>query len=176
MTNAPGTTTVQGFELESNALVTDWLTLGATYAYMDAHFDQSAAGFKRIPYAPTHQVHLSADVHFEVPQIQGMLAVAADYTFHSKAFFDDANDQPAFVVRQSVWNDVVNAHLEYTSDDSLWRASLWGKNLTDDRPLVHAADVSVLFDTFPELFSGGSVLLAKYYPERTWGFTLTRNF
>jgi iron complex outermembrane receptor protein len=171
----PGTTTVQGLELESNAIATDWLTVGATYAYMDTHFDQHATNppAGHIPYAPRHQVHLSAEVHFEMPEIEGRIAVAGDYTFHSKVFFNNANNHPAFIVNQSPWNDIINAHAEYTSDDSLWRVSVWGKNLTDDRPLLHGADVSVFFDN---IFEGGSVFLAKYYPERTFGVTVTRNF
>ncbi|HKD21738.1 MAG TPA: TonB-dependent receptor, partial [Rhizomicrobium sp.] len=36
--NAPGTTTVEGLELESTAVPTDWLNLGLTYAYMYSHF------------------------------------------------------------------------------------------------------------------------------------------
>jgi iron complex outermembrane receptor protein len=178
--NAPGTSIVEGVELETTALPTDWLTLGLTYAYEDAHFDPrfsivpgNPPGPDRIPYAPRHQLRLSGEVHFPCPELAGILAFGADYTYHSKVFFNNANDAQPFVQHRSIWNDIINAHMEYTSDDSLWRVSLWGKNIANDRPLLHAADVSVFFDNLAE---NGFVYLAKYYPERTFGVTVTRNF
>lgn len=195
--NAPGVSIVQGVELEATGLPTDWLTLGLTYAYMDAHFDQnpnlnppndpsnpSTADIHhgRIPYAPRNQVHLSGEVRLPCPEFDGTFAFGADYTFHSKVFFNNLNDQPGFIQHRSIWNDIINAHFEYTSDDALWRVSLFGKNLTDDRSLLHAADVSFFFQNVdlaqPNFTDDGglSVLLAKYYPERTWGISVTRNF
>jgi iron complex outermembrane receptor protein len=185
--NAPGTSIVEGVELEATGLPTDWLTLGLTYAYMDAHFDANTnigPGPARIPYAPRNQVHLTGDVHFHCPELEGVLAFGADYTYHSKVFFNNANSAPQFVQDRSVWNDIIKAHAEYTSDDSLWRVSLWGKNLANDRPLLHAADVTIFFQNFdpgsPTFTDENSppdfVFLAKYYPERTFGMTVTRNF
>ena len=71
----------------------------------------------------------------------------------------------------------MNLHLDYTSDDSAWRVSVWGKNITDDRALLRASNIGVLFQTLPEFLNPNEFLyLVKYYPERTFGVSVTRNF
>ncbi|MFI4975248.1 MAG: TonB-dependent receptor [Caulobacterales bacterium] len=180
-----GNARVDGVEVESSLLATDWLTLGATFAYMDSHFtshhpDQPPPDIfgNWIPYAPKDQVHLSADIHHAVGSDRGMIDFGIDYTYHSKVFFDNANSAPPFLQQKSVWNGIVNAHLDYVSEDKKWKVSAWGKNITGAEPVLHAADVTVLFQDLNELFSGNpeSVFLAKYYPTRTFGVTVTRNF
>jgi iron complex outermembrane receptor protein len=171
--NAPGTTTVQGAELESTARPTDWLDLGLTYAFLDAHFSDDT----RVPYTPRHQVNVSGDVHFPVEALGGEISLAGDYTFHSKVLFDKSNIPPAYIENRSAWNGIVNAHADYTSDDALWRFSIWGKNLTDDRALLRASNVGVLFQNLAEFGNANdSLFLVKYYPERTFGVSLTRDF
>jgi iron complex outermembrane receptor protein len=179
-TGNAGNARVAGVEIESQLIATDWLTLGATYAYMDAHFTSSGQTFpkgSRIPYAPQNQVHLSADVHFPLSDNAGSIAVGADYTYHSKVFFDNANTAPSFLQQRSVWNGIVNGHVEYLSPDQKWRVSVWGKNITGREPTLHAADVTVLFENLNEfLGNAGSLFLVKYYPVRTFGVTVTRTF
>ena len=171
--NAPGTTTVQGVELESTALPTDWLTLGLTYGYLDAHFSDGT----RVPYTPQHQVNFSGDIHFFVPELAGTVSLAGDYTFHSKTTFDKSNVPPAYILHKSVWNDIVNLHADYASENSLWRVSVWAKNITDDRPLLRASNVGVLFQNLAEFSNpNDSLFLVKYYPQRTFGISITRSF
>ena len=174
-----GNARVAGVEVEATLAPTDWLTLGASYAYMDAHFTSAGTGFtgKWIPYAPKDAVHLSADTHFPVSSLGGSIDFGIDYTYHTKVFFDNANTAPAFLQQKSVWRDIVNAHVTYESGDGRWKLSVWGKNLANEHPVLHAADVTVLFENLNEfLNNAGSVFLAKYYQERTVGVTLTRNF
>jgi iron complex outermembrane receptor protein len=186
ITSNAGNARVSGLEIESQFAPTGWLTLAATYAYMDAHFTskfvhgQPVSFFgKSIPYAPKDQVHLSADVHAPLPDGMGRVDVAIDYTYHSKVFFDNANDNAPFLQHKSVWNGIINAHVEYDSPDDRWRVSLWGKNITRQEPALHAADVTVLFEDFNEFVSlppTDTISLVKYYPVQTFGVTVTRKF
>jgi iron complex outermembrane receptor protein len=182
-TNA-GNARVSGVEVESQFVPTGWLTLGATYAYMDARFTSKFANGApvpffgdRIPYAPKDQFHVSADFHRPLPGEAGTISFGVDYTYHTKVFFDNVNSAPPFLQPKSIWNGIVNAHLEYDSADSKWRVLLWGKNITATEPVLHAADVSVLFQNLDEFLTGSDFLfLVKYYPVRTAGITVTRTF
>ena len=187
ITSNAGNARVAGLELESQFAPTDWLTLGATYAYMDAHFTsrsvhgQAVTFFgNRIPYAPKDQVHLSADFHAPLPNDMGKIDAAIDYTYHSKVFFDNANDNAPFLQKKSICNGIINAHVEWDSPDDNWRVLLWGKNITRQEPALHAADVTVLFEDFNEFLTlpdpPNSISLVKYYPVQTFGVTVTRKF
>ncbi|MEP6967615.1 MAG: TonB-dependent receptor [Pseudomonadota bacterium] len=177
ITSDAGGARVTGAEIEATALATDWLTLGLTYAYMDSHFTSPGTGFTgaRIPYAPKNQIHASAEIHF--PISGGVIALGGDYTYHTKVFFDNGNSAPQFLQQKSVWNGIINAYVNYTSPNQRWKLAVWAKNLTNEQPVLHAADVTVLFENLDEfLNNAGSVFLAKFYPQRTVGVTLTRNF
>jgi iron complex outermembrane receptor protein len=179
ITSNGGDARVAGLELESTLVATDWLTLGLTYAYMDAHFTSGGTGFtgNRIPYAPKNQLHVSAELHFPLSADRGVVDLGVDETFHSRIFFDNGNSAPAFLQKDSKWNGLLNAHLTYSSPDGLWRISAWGKNLTNIHPIIHAADVGVLFENLAE-FTGNAetVFLVKYVPLRVLGISLTRSF
>jgi iron complex outermembrane receptor protein len=179
ITSDAGNARVAGIEVESTALPTDWLTLGLTYAVMDTKFLSHKSGFygMRIPYAPKQQVHASAEVHFPLSSMGGVIALGGDFTYHSRVFFDNANTAPLFLQQQSVWKGILDAYVNYTSPDQHWKLAVWAKNLTNAHPELHAADVTVLFENLSEfLGDAGSIFLAKYYPERTVGVTLTRSF
>ena len=86
------------------------------------------------------------------------------------------NRRIAFPNARSAWNGIFNAHIDYTTDDQAWRVSLWGKNLTDERAFLRASNVGVLFQTLPEFLNPNDFLyLVKYYPERTFGISLTHS-
>jgi iron complex outermembrane receptor protein len=171
--NAPGVTRSQGAELEATGLATDWLTLGLTYAYLDSHFSDKS----RVPYTPRHQLNLSGEVHFPVPDWNGEVSFATDYTFHSKVVFNKSETLPDYIASQTAWDGIVNMHADYTREDGQWRVSLWGKNITDDRALLRASNVGVLFQNLAEFGNANdSLFLAKYFPERTFGVSLTKDF
>jgi iron complex outermembrane recepter protein len=170
--NAPGVTRSQGAELEATGLATDWLTLGLTYAYLDSHFSDKS----RVPYTPRHQLNLSGEVHFPVPDWGGEASFATDYTFHSKVVFNKSETLPDYIASQTAWDGIVNMHADYTSEDGQWRVSLWGKNITDDRALLRASNVGVLFQNLAEIGNANdSLYLVKYFPERTFGVSLTKD-
>jgi iron complex outermembrane recepter protein len=179
ITSNAGNARVAGVEVEGQLIPTEWLNLTADYAYMDAHFTSAGTGFSgaRIPYAPKDQFHIAADVHHRLPGDAGRIDLSVDYTYHTKIFFDNGNSASPFLQSRSVWNGIVNGHIQYTSPDDKWRLSVWGKNITAAEPALHAADVTVLFENLNEFLSNaGSIFLVKYYPVRTFGVTVTRKF
>ena len=146
---------------------------------MDAHFTSQGTGFtgNSIPYAPRDAVHLSADVHFPLSEFGGSIDFGADYTYHSKVYFDNANSAPPFLQQKSIWRDIVNAHVTYESADDRWKLSVWGKNLpTSIRFCMPPTSPSCSRTWTSSSSNAGSVFLAKYYQERIVGVTLTRNF
>jgi iron complex outermembrane receptor protein len=180
ITSNAGNARVWGLEVESQWSPAQWVDFGLTYAYMDAHFTSPGTGFQgaRIPYAPKDQVHASVDFHYPLAGDAGKVDLYFDYTYHTRIFFDNANTAQPFLQSKSVWNGIVNGHLQYTSADTRWRLSVWGKNITAAEPVLHAADVTVVFQSLNEFLSGAPDFLGlvKYYPVRTWGVTVTRTF
>jgi iron complex outermembrane recepter protein len=171
--NAPGTSRSQGVELESTAVATDWLSLGVTYAYLSAKFPDGSA----VPYTPRNQVNLSGDVHFPAPSLGGSLSLAADYTYHSRIIFNKGDAYPGYIAGQTAWNRIINMHLDYLSEGQRWRTSIWGKNIANDRALLRASNVGVLFENLAEFANpDNSLYLVKYFPERTFGVSVTRDF
>ena len=185
-TNAAGART-QGVELEATALPADWLTLGLTYAYMDAKFtDFPGVNGARpntgntTPYSPRNQVHASVDFHWPVSAFGGSrVTIGGDFTYHSQIYFTNANDTPLFIRNHTPWKGIVNLHATFETADERWRLSVWAKNVTNERPLLHGADVtSTLIGNPDSAFTPGVgfIFLAKYYPERTIGVTIARGF
>jgi len=120
---------------------------------------------------------LSGEVHFAVPDWGGEASFATDYTFHSKVVFNKSETLPDYIASQTAWDGIVNMHADYTSEDGQWRVSLWGKNITDDRALLRASNVGVLFQNLAEFGNANdSLYLVKYFPERTFGVSLTKDF
>jgi iron complex outermembrane receptor protein len=189
-TNAAGART-QGVEVEATALPVDWLTLGLTYAYMDAKFTNFPLGNGKtntgntIPYSPRDQVHASVEFHWPVSATLGggHIGIGGDFTYHSQIYFTNANDTPLFIRQHTPWNNIVNLHANFETEGGRWKVSVWAKNVTNERSLLHGADVTTLLidgtDFAGPLFTPsqtGYIFLAKYYPERTIGVTIARSF
>ena len=131
-----GETEVKGFELELQALLTDNLTVGFTYAHTDAEFvelndaealqlfgDPSLKG-KTPPGVPKDQGSIFGRLGFNVgSNLQGYVRADASYT--SKKY-----DQ-VFNLAHTGTQELVN--LAVGVDGERWSGSLWVKNLTDDR-------------------------------------------
>ena len=78
----------------------------------------------------------------------------------------------------SIWRSILNLRADWASTADVWRASVWVKNLTQERPVLHAADVTVLLESLNDFLNNpnGTIFLTKYYPERTVGVTVSRTF
>jgi outer membrane receptor protein involved in Fe transport len=131
-----GETEVKGAELEIQAMLTDALTVGLTYAHTDAEFvvlndpealqlfgDPSLKG-KSPPGVPKDQASVFGRVAFNVgSNLRGYVRADASYT--SKKY-----DQ-VFNLAHTGAQELVN--LTVGVEGERWSGSLWVKNLTDDR-------------------------------------------
>ncbi|HUG03444.1 MAG TPA: TonB-dependent receptor [Steroidobacteraceae bacterium] len=131
-----GETEVKGVELELQALLSDTLTVGFTYAHTDAEFvelndaealqlfgDPSLKG-KSPAGVPKDQASIFGRVGFNVgSNLRGYVRADASYT--SKKY-----DQ-VFNLAHTGAQELVN--LTIGVDGERWSGSLWVKNLTDDR-------------------------------------------
>lgn len=92
-----GKLTSKGFEIETEAAPTDWLTLFANYGYNDSIFDSFANGGgpgvnfdgNRAAEAPKHNVSLGATTDFDLGFAKLMLQ--GDYTYRSSLFSNPDN-------------------------------------------------------------------------------------
>lgn len=131
-----GKTEVRGLELEMQAMLTDSLTAGLTYSYIDAEFvelDDTEAGQlfgdvslkgKAPAGVPEQQASVFGRVGFDVgSNLKGYVRADASYT--GKKY-----DQ-VFNLAHTGSQKLVNLTLGI--DGERWSGSLWVKNLTDDR-------------------------------------------
>jgi len=125
--------TSKGFEIEATAQLTEEIGLRAGYGYTRAKYDDFVDTImgtvytgNDLPFAPRHSV--TAGVNFTRELEAGaVLKAGLDYTFRSFYAFTSDNKY-----RQAPTH-LVDAHIGVEKDG--WSASLWAKNLTDERYL-----------------------------------------
>ena len=178
--------TVRGAELEADALLANWLTLGLSYSYTNAKYGRylqiNPAGppadysGHTIPFTPHNALNVNAEARFGAPFGSGHVRVGGDITYRSTIRFDDANSAPDFVVHRSAYKGLLNLHAIWSSQGDRTEVTVWAKNLNDKRALINTADLSNLFDTVGEFNSGGRVYVGNYNEARTIGISLTERF
>lgn len=181
-TNA-GRARVQGVEFEGTFIPVSWLTLGAAYTYTDAKYTDYVDRNNpdgpivytgnTLPTVARNQLHASAEINAPWPTVHGDISAGADVTYRSKTHFDDANDEPAYILDRTPFKGLLNMHLAWKSSDAAVEVMLWGKNLTDQRSLVDANGFTAFFATFPELRRGVSLFHGFFTEGRSVGITLT---
>lgn len=136
LTDNAATSSIWGVELESQYLPTDNLQIDATYATLDATYDeyiverptlQDFAG-SNLNYAP--EMTASLGIQYTMPMDQGDLVLRMDMSRKGKTYFDRANT--AFDTREAF--NLINARVRYNSDN--WFVSLFAQNLTDEEWVV----------------------------------------
>ncbi|MEL7043922.1 MAG: TonB-dependent receptor [Pseudomonadota bacterium] len=159
------TATMQGVELEAQALVTEGLTIGGNFGYLDSSYDEftfddgfgivdnSGLEFRR---APEFTGALNATYEWDVAG--GQAWVRGAYRIIDELFVEQTN-------RAELANDVqhyVDASINYSINGATF--SLFGRNLTDEDALAHGLNVSGLWS------------YAIPVPPRTWGLEVVYNF
>jgi iron complex outermembrane receptor protein len=177
---------VRGVELDTNAAVTGWFNLGATYSYTDAKYGRYLTpnpsgpptdnSGHLIPFTPRHALNVSAETHFNAPGGSGVMNIGGDVTYRSGIQFNDANSTPAFIVSKSQYKGLLNAHIRWSSNSDNFEVSLWAKNLTNTQSIINNADLSNFFDTIPEYNAGKIVSIDNWTDSRTLGISLTGKF
>jgi iron complex outermembrane receptor protein len=96
-------------------------------------------------------------LNYTLPTVIGQVAATATYAYNSGWYCDPDNR-----LHQGAYN-LVNANMAWTSLSGLYKASIWGKNLSNTQYLTALA-------------SQGNGDYSVYAPPRTYGFNVERRF
>lgn len=141
--------TVQGVELELDALPLDELRLSAGVAFLDATFDEFVtargtapdvpidASGNTLSNAPKWAYSLSARYELALSD-HGTLAFFAGYKWQDEIFFTQFNDPGN---RQDSYG-LLNAQIDFETSDGRWQFSVFGANLTDEVYYTGTTDFS----------------------------------
>ncbi len=157
---------IKGFEIELVAMPVSQLLLTAGVGYTDAKYTKLDEGLPitldtRFVKTPKWSTTLSAQ--YSVPLSGGAEIVGqVDWAYKSKINHDQLN---SLVGLQEAYS-LLNARLTYASTDDKWSVSLFGTNLTDERYIMAATDLS-------DTLAFGEVQWAR---PREWGLNFRYNF
>ncbi len=159
------TATMQGAELELQAVVTDGLSMRANIGYLDSEYDEftfdSGSGivdnsgfeFRRAP-----ELTASVDATYEWTVGEGQAWVRGSYRFLGEHFIEQTN-------RAELANDdqnMIDLSVNYAVDNVTF--SVFGRNLTEEDGWAHGLNVSGLW------------AYAAPRAPRTWGVEVVLNF
>jgi iron complex outermembrane recepter protein len=147
-----GTANIPGVELEALFNPWSWLTLTGNYSYMNARYSSYVQGDgavftgNQIPFDVKYHYTLGAELHFQAPRsVPGGVKIGADLTYQGKKYFENENNDYAFITDRTRIRGLLNLHASWTSSDETWEVSLWGNNVTDDRYIVNATDLTAFY-------------------------------
>lgn len=170
-----GTATVQGAELEIEAVPIDHLTISATYGLIDIELDAqvgSPAGFidpaGTIPEGSISQGvpenTASAGIQYEIEiGSAGSFTPRLDWSRQSRTYYDNPNTLLASQEGYSLFN----ARLTWKAPDNEWSVALGVTNLTDEAYYVNK---------FTLLPFGLGTLEGQPARPREWAVTIRRSF
>jgi iron complex outermembrane receptor protein len=133
--NAPGTTKIKGFELEGSALVTDGLTLSASYAYTDTEIPPTQNPFTGIVqpvfivFTPKNAFSVSAD--YETPLLGSTFKAHVDANYaDATQTFDQTpvKNDSSFIVN----GRLALADIQTGAGGPQLELALWSRNLLDE--------------------------------------------
>lgn len=161
-----GTAEMKGFEVEFVALPTPDLLLSAGIGLTDGKYTSIAAGVPlttdlKLVKFPKWSVNLSGQYTMPVGNA-GQVVGRLDWVYKTEIHHDALNSpfglQPSY--------SLLNARLTYENSGGNWSLSLFGTNLTDERYIMGATDLSDALG-FAEV---------QYARPREWGLSLQYNF
>ena len=121
--------TIKGVEAEVQLRPTKWLSLGATYGYLDTRYDNfvipggaNNTG-NRLGSAPRHKWSLSGNLDIPVGSIRVVGNAVYSYTGN---YFTGATADPGLFVRSY---DLVNAQIGIAGEDDRFRIAVFARNL-----------------------------------------------
>ena len=125
----------QGLEIDGNFLLTENLSLIATYAYLDAEFKEGAfsgvdISGNQMPRSPENTASLILDYSRPIGDA-GEWNLRGEYVYSDSFYFDALNE-----FEQDSYG-LVNARLGWRSGSGRWGAALIGENLADEEYFVH---------------------------------------
>ncbi|AHE55199.1 TonB-dependent receptor domain-containing protein [Sphingomonas sanxanigenens] len=162
ITNA-GEATVEGAEVEIAYQPLRWLSLSATYGYLDTVYDEfiipggAVYTGNDLGSSPRHKGSFAADLDLPLGDA-GYLIASANWSY-TGTYNTGAAADPNLQIKSY---DLANALIGFEPPSRAWRATAWVKNLTNKDFVLTNSTQGVL---------------AEYLGEpRTWGFTLSARF
>jgi len=158
--------TIKGFEMEVMAVPTPQLLLTAALGYIDAEYTDVEPGLPistatQFVKTPEWSGTISAQYTFPLAGSSEIVG-RVDWAYKSEIHHDQLNSP---VGLQDSYG-LLNARLSYTSNDNKWSLSLFGTNLTDERYIMAATDLS-------NTLAFGEVQWAR---PKEWGVSFRYNF
>jgi iron complex outermembrane receptor protein len=130
-----GTATLQGIEVEAQAVFAGGFGFTFAGGYIDAKYDEvTAIGIttdSEIPKTPEYKINVGPTYDFNLGN-GGAVRLAVDYTYTAELFNDSLNTPD--LKRPSVEN--INAAIRYKSPEGKYEFVVGGTNLSDERYLV----------------------------------------
>lgn len=152
--------TINGFEIDFIAQLTDRLVLSGGYGLTDASYDTAISGFavnNEFTRVPEHTAFLSAIYDVDLARGDGLsFRVSGNYT--GAQYFDDLNniEEPGYTL--------LDASVTYRDPSGHWKVSLFGKNLANEEYAYWGSTLGALGDN---RFVGAP---------RTWGLRLSYEY
>ena len=163
-----GRATMYGAELELAAAVTENLGVNITAGYLDGgydeligDFDQEISDQRELVNSPKWNSRISVD-YLMTLEGYGSLNLIAGYSYRTKSYLTVSSSE---ALAQDSYG-LLDASLQYLSPSEHWEASLFAKNLTDERYREHGFDLS----------ASPGVQLGYYGAPRTYGINLGYRF
>jgi len=124
-----GRATMRGIEAEVQARPTDWLSLGANYSYLDAHYDEFVipGGVNytgnRLGSAPQDKFAVNGSIDIPVGAVRVIGNAVYSYT---GGYYTGAAKDPGLYVKSY---DLVNGQIGIASRDDRYRIAVFARNL-----------------------------------------------
>lgn len=157
-----------GFELELQAVATDWLELYARFGYTDSEIQKSGRDpddvGNQAPLVSEHTINLGA-------QIYGPLPFGEDLSYFIRPDFQIIGDTYRYPDNYSVRDPVNLLNLRAGFGNDVWTVTAWARNLADE-------DYNAEWSPGPQFFSSPGYtnnFVFKAQP-RVWGAELTYRF
>ncbi len=141
-----GDVTIKGIEADFVALLTDTLSINASYGWQDGEYDRVDPNFAsflgpELPrLAPTNY---TVGFSFDIPLGDSLLNVMANHSYREDHPYNDSNTEIFDEQRRT------NASINWYSGDERWKVSLYGKNLEDEANWGNLTSIAGLWTAGP---------------------------
>ncbi|UTA48275.1 TonB-dependent receptor [Simiduia sp. 21SJ11W-1] len=116
----------RGIEWESSLAITDSFMLHTTLGYIDADVDDDDAAAPLTP-----ELTASISPEYTLGLDSGELSFRADWSYRSEMYGEPSKDPGRLTKMDS--RALINMDITYRNHDGNWSASLYGRNITDER-------------------------------------------
>lgn len=168
-----GKVKVKGIELDVEASPVKGFSLWTSYAYSDGVIREllDLDGSKPAQ-LPPHAVTYGASITVPVPALSGEISLRGEGVYKSR-YYLEASNEPQYSTK---YDHVIDASLNYRSDDGRIGLSLWGRNLTNKTVVVYGQHAGTLFYLSGTEPGANLASSPRYNEPRTYGASLRVSF